>query len=25
VGVGRIDFRQQYLQVYRCPPSPSAP
>jgi hypothetical protein len=20
VGVGRIDFRQQYLQVYRCPP-----
>jgi hypothetical protein len=22
VGVGRIDFRQQYLQVYRCPPQP---
>lgn len=21
VGVGRIDFRQQYLQVYRCPPA----
>ena len=20
VGVGRIDFRQQYLQVFRCPP-----
>jgi 4-amino-4-deoxy-L-arabinose transferase-like glycosyltransferase len=25
VGVGRIDFRQQYLQVYRCPPSLSSP
>ena len=24
VGRGRLDFRQQYLQVYRCPPS-SAP
>jgi hypothetical protein len=22
VGVGRLDFRQQYLQVYRCPPGP---
>lgn len=22
VGVGRIDFRQQYLQVYRCPSNP---
>jgi hypothetical protein len=22
VGAGRIDFRQQYLQIYRCPPSP---
>jgi hypothetical protein len=21
VGTGRLDFRQQYLQVYRCPPS----
>ncbi len=21
VGRGRVDFRQQYLQVYRCPPS----
>jgi hypothetical protein len=20
VGRGRLDFRQQYLQVYRCPP-----
>jgi hypothetical protein len=20
VGVGRVDFRQQYLQIYRCPP-----
>lgn len=20
IGVGRVDFRQQYLQVYRCPP-----
>ena len=23
VGLGRVDFRQQYLQVYRCPPAPS--
>lgn len=23
VGVGRLDFRQQYLQVYRCPPAPA--
>jgi hypothetical protein len=23
IGVGRIDFRQQYLQVYRCPPKPA--
>ena len=22
VGVGRIDFRQQYLQIYRCLPKP---
>jgi hypothetical protein len=22
VGAGRIDFRQQYLQIYRCPPRP---
>jgi Dolichyl-phosphate-mannose-protein mannosyltransferase len=22
VGVGGFDFRQQYLQVYRCPPTP---
>jgi mannosyltransferase len=22
IGVGRVDFRQQYLQVYRCPPAP---
>jgi hypothetical protein len=22
VGVGRVDFRQQYLQVYHCPPEP---
>jgi hypothetical protein len=22
VGVGRVDLRQQYLQVYRCPPLP---
>jgi hypothetical protein len=22
VGIGRLDFRQQYLQVYQCPPSP---
>ncbi len=22
VGTGRLDFRQQYLQVYRCPPLP---
>ena len=21
IGAGRLDFRQQYLQVYRCPPS----
>ncbi len=21
VGIGRLDFRQQYLQVYRCPPA----
>jgi hypothetical protein len=21
VGRGRLDFRQQYLQVFRCPPS----
>jgi mannosyltransferase len=21
IGVGRVDFRQQYLQVYRCPPT----
>lgn len=20
IGVGRVDFRQQYLQIYRCPP-----
>ncbi len=24
VGRGRLDFRQQYLQVYRCPPMPPA-
>jgi hypothetical protein len=23
LGVGRLDFRQNYLQVYRCPPAPS--
>jgi hypothetical protein len=23
LGVSRIDFRQQYLQVYRCPPAKS--
>ena len=23
VGRGRVDFRQQYLQVYRCPPLPT--
>lgn len=23
-GIGRLDYRQQYLQVYRCPPSVSA-
>jgi hypothetical protein len=23
VGTGRVDFREQYLQVYRCPPAPS--
>jgi hypothetical protein len=22
IGVGRVDFRQQYLQIYRCPPVP---
>jgi len=22
VGVGRLDFRQHYLQIYRCPPFP---
>jgi mannosyltransferase len=22
VGVGRVDYRQEYLQVYRCPPLP---
>jgi hypothetical protein len=21
MGVGRVDYRQEYLQVYRCPPS----
>jgi hypothetical protein len=21
IGAGRLDFRQQYLQVYRCPPA----
>jgi hypothetical protein len=21
MGVGRVDFRQQYLQIYRCPPA----
>jgi hypothetical protein len=26
VGRGRLDFRQQYLQVFRCPPArPPAP
>ena len=27
IGVGRVDFRQHYLQMYRCPPlaPPSAP
>ena len=24
VGIGRVDFRQQYLQVYRCPAQASA-
>jgi hypothetical protein len=24
IGVGRVDFRQQYLQVYRCPPTGAA-
>jgi hypothetical protein len=24
IGHGRVDFRQQYLQVYRCPPEPAA-
>jgi hypothetical protein len=23
VGTGRMDFRQQYLQIYRCPPLPA--
>ncbi len=23
IGMGRVDFRQQYLQVYRCPASPA--
>jgi hypothetical protein len=23
MGVGRMDLRQEYLQVYRCPPAPS--
>lgn len=23
IGHGRVDFRQQYLHVYRCPPAPS--
>jgi hypothetical protein len=23
-GVGRVDFRQQYLQIYRCPPAKGA-
>lgn len=22
IGMGRVDFRQQYLQLYRCPPAP---
>jgi uncharacterized membrane protein len=25
IGVGRVDFRQNFLQVYRCPPLNSAP
>ncbi|HEY7480366.1 MAG TPA: glycosyltransferase family 39 protein [Gemmatimonadales bacterium] len=25
VGRSRVDFRQQYLQVYRCPPAPAPP
>jgi uncharacterized membrane protein len=25
VGRSRVDFRQQYLQVYRCPPAPIPP
>jgi hypothetical protein len=25
VGRSRVDFRQQYLQVYRCPPAPGSP
>jgi hypothetical protein len=25
VGRSRVDFRQQYLQVYRCPPAPTPP
>ncbi|MFL5495523.1 MAG: hypothetical protein ACJ8DC_14160 [Gemmatimonadales bacterium] len=24
VGVGRVDYRQEYLQVYRCPPATAA-
>lgn len=25
IGIGRLDFRQQYLQVYRCPPVATGP
>jgi Dolichyl-phosphate-mannose-protein mannosyltransferase len=25
IGVGRLDFRQNYLQIYRCPPTAPAP
>jgi 4-amino-4-deoxy-L-arabinose transferase-like glycosyltransferase len=25
IGRGRVDFRQNYLQIYRCPPSREAP
>jgi hypothetical protein len=25
IGVGRLDFRQNYLQIYRCPPMAPAP
>ncbi|MGH7580032.1 MAG: hypothetical protein ACREM9_07665, partial [Gemmatimonadales bacterium] len=25
IGGSRVDFRQQYLQVYRCPPAPGSP